>query len=247
MEDGFFISAKIRMMKEFTEKTHALIAGLYYRELCALDPEKGKEAFRKGTILHGESRGKRMAAHALKDGESSDFRGYFRYGEWRPSEYSQSLQRPKAEVLSYSPDYVIAIPNCLWHDQFQEMGLSEAEEIYCAEIDKAIVHGFSPELEFVTEQTLRDHSCCIQRACGACLNSSAMPRRKEEYVRDFGFHCANSFYAYKKAAELCFPEKGEEIAEKVMKQINEQLGAEASALLSDYENYDFEKIEEDRV
>lgn len=233
-------------MKEFTEKMHALIAGLYYREFCALDPETGKEAFRKGTLLHGESRGKRMAAHARKDGEKLDFRCYFRYGEWRPSMYSQCLPHEPVEVLSYAPDYVIAIPDCLWHEQFQEMGLAEAEEIYCAEIDKAIVHGFSPELEFITEQTLRTHPCCIQRACNACLNSSDMPRRKEEYVRDFGFHCANSFYAYKKAAEIYFPGKGEEIADKVLKQIEEQLGEDASALLLGYADHDFETIKEDQ-
>ncbi len=234
-------------MNTFNEKTHALVAGLYYRELTALDAQKGKEAFACGTVLHGMSRGRRMRERVLKDGEKPDFRNYFRYGEWRPSEYSKSLGRPAAEVLSVSPDRVLSIPNCLWHDQFQEMGLGEAERIYCAEIDRAIVRGFSPDLEYRTEQTLLDHPCCIQRAVSAGLKEGETLDRKEEYVKDFGFHCANSFYAYRQAAERFFPGKGETAAQKVLDKIEKELGREAAELLDSYRGYDFDHIgEEDR-
>ncbi|MBQ5756524.1 MAG: L-2-amino-thiazoline-4-carboxylic acid hydrolase [Erysipelotrichaceae bacterium] len=232
-------------MNVFNEKTHALVAGLYYRELTALDVLKGKEAFAYGTVLHGMSRGRRMRERVLKDGEKPDFRNYFRYGEWRPSDYSCSLRRPEAQILSFSPDRVISIANCLWHDQFQEMGLGEAERIYCAEIDRAIVRGFSPELEYRTEQTLLDHPCCIQRAVNAGVREGEALDRKEEYVKDFGFHCANSFYAYRQAAQRFFPEEADTVAQKVHDRIEKELGKEAAELLDSYRGYDFDHIGEE--
>ena len=234
-------------MNTFNEKTHALVAGLYYREFCALDPQKGKEAFSADTRMHGESRGRRMALRALKDGEELSFRNYFRYSEWRPSTYSDSLRRPAAEVLSVAPDRVIVISCCLWHEQFQEMGLGEAEKIYCAEIDRAIVRGFSKDLQFSTEQTLLEHPCCIQRAVNAGMKEGEIVVRKEEYVKDFGFHCANSFYAYRKTGEDFFPGEGEKIAQRVLKNIGKELGKEAVMRIESYRDHDFADIGEENT
>ena len=236
----------MRSMEIFNEKVHACIAGLFYREMLRYDPFFAREAFVQGTRKHGESRGRRMAQRALNDGEVLDFRTYFRYREWQPSEYYRSLHLPSSRSERGERDYVITIPACLWHEQFKEMELPEAEEIYCAEIDRAIVRGFNPQLHFETVQTLARCDSCIQKAYGAAIRQEDDLSVKEEYIRDFAFHCANSFYAYEKAAQKFFPEKASAISAAVQEGLKQLYGQEALSALERYKGYDFDRIGEDR-
>ena len=46
--------------------------------------------------------------------------------------------------------------------QFRDMGLKEAGQAYCRDLDASISRGFNPEQKYIVSQTLHDHDYCIQ-------------------------------------------------------------------------------------
>lgn len=201
----------------FTEKTHAFVAAEFYKYLSSEFKERGEDAFIHAVIYYGSQRGRRMAQRAIRDGRKLDFAAYLEYGEWVSSEELARLGRDnKTEIISFSPDYTMKISRCPWHSQFVEMGLECAGKIYCSYIDKSIAQGFNPSIDYQVLQTLYEHDCCVQTVKNAKISKIDKRPKKLCYVKDFCYHTAHLFYAFKEVSAAIFGKDGENIAEKVL-------------------------------
>ena len=229
----------------FTEKSHAFIAATYYRLLNEQFGERGVSAFAHASAYYGEQRGRRMAQRCIRDGNPLTAVNYYRYGEWQPTkEMIASEQSNKSSYLSYSPDALSKIVRCPWALQFHEMGLNEkGGALYCSIIDAAIVRGFNPALEFITEQTLQTESFCIQRMKNACLDPENMPVKNPENMHSFGFHCAHMYHTYRDICESIFAQEGTALSEQVLRLYAETYGEEDAAYIARYADADFSRCD----
>lgn len=224
----------------FTEKTHAFIAASFYKYLLDELGERGKEAFIHATVYYGSQRGRRMAQRAIRDGRKLDFATYLEYGEWVSSEELAALgETNKTQITSFSPDYTMKIYICPWHQKFMEMELKCAGEIYCSYIDRSIAQGFDPNLDYQVPQTLYDHDCCVQTVKNAGIKKGEEHPKKLCYVKDFSYHTAHAFYAYKEVVSAIFGKIGDGIVEKVLEDFKNSYGQDMLDELLSFEGTNF--------
>lgn len=212
-------------MTNFNEKTHAFLIGLFYSNLKAQHGERGISCFVKATQKMAEQRGARMALRALRDGHKLDYNSYMAYGEWTPTIPSQS-----AEVNAF-PDCVKDIHSCAWHTTFEEIGLLECGLVYCKEIDRGIVRGFNPNLQFEVTSVLHDSPVCHMIFKDAYLDGSV--KAPDGAKLPWEYHCAHVYKTYLETIAMIFGD-AQRIKADVDAQFNEKFGADsAKELISD--------------
>ncbi len=228
-------------MKEFTEKHHALMAASYYSVLTERFGRSGTEAFIHATIRYAEQRGSRMAQRAIRDGRELDYAAYMEYGEWTNT---QSVKDEGCEnrgcVESMQPDYVYRITSCPWAAQFREMGMQKAGVVYCTYLDPSIVRGFNPAITFLTEQSLHDHDCCIQKVPDSRLPENFVPEKRTEYRKGFDYHCGHIFKTFSQLSGAIFGPEGREAADEVLHLFQDAYGKDMADVLTDYLDTDFD-------
>ena len=228
---------------ELTERHHACIAALYYSELEDREIENRRDIFVFATRMYGEGRGRRMALRAMRDGQPLSFSSYKRYGEWRNTEtVKKEMGGNISEEKGFDPDYVTEIFVCPWAKQFADMGMKECGSVYCSEIDRSIVRGFSPFLKFETLQSLNERDRCIQVMYDAHFIKGEIPMGDDRYRRDFSYHCAHIYYTFRKTIVSVLGKTGEEIADSVKERFIGLYGEELFKMIRVYENEDFEVI-----
>ena len=227
----------------FTKKTHAWIIAKYYEKCMKEFGNRGREAFIHATRCYGESRGRRMAQRAIRDGRPLNYGTYMEYAEWKPTEeVRREGDSNESDILSVTPDYIIRITKCPWHLQFKKMGLTEAGTVYCAEIDPSIARGFSPGLRYESVCSLNNADCCLHIIHDSGLKEGEEHTRKEENIRDFSYHCANVFYIFRDVVGAVFSEKGKEVSDSVMEEFTQTFGKEMAGILEGYAEVNFQVI-----
>ncbi|MBR0135141.1 MAG: L-2-amino-thiazoline-4-carboxylic acid hydrolase [Clostridia bacterium] len=220
----------------FNEKTHAFIAARYYERLKEAFGEMGKAAFIHAVQYYAGQRGRRMAQRAIRDGKPLNHRTFLQYGELVTT---SEVTPADGELISLSPDYEIHITNCPWHDQFRAMGCLEAGSVYCRYLDEALSRGFNPEIVFEAPVSLNNGSYCLHRVRGTYYDEYPSDPPKNEYKRDFSYHCGNLYWAFNKVTAAIFSSCGEEVNQLVMKDFCEAYGEKAAAELAGWERTDF--------
>ena len=228
---------------ELTERHHACIAALYYSELEKREISNRRDIFIFATRIYGEGRGRRMALRAMRDGQPLTFSSYKRYGEWKNTgTIKEEMRGNVAEEKSFDPDYVTEIFVCPWARQFSDMGLKECGAVYCSEIDRAIVRGFSPFLRFETLQSLNEKDRCIQIMHDVHFTEGEIPSGDDRFRRGFDYHCAHIYYAFKKTFVSVLGETGEEIARSVRERFTGMYGEGLFYMIEAYKDEDFDII-----
>ncbi len=228
----------------FTEKTHAYVIGLFYKELVSRFADKGVEAFKHATRYYGNQRGRRMAQRAIKDGVELSYSNYCRYSEWAATkEVMLEGCSNKSEIVSKVPDYVMKITVCPWHNQFMNMNLHGAGVVYCANIDKAIAAGFNPEIRYEVEQSLFTGDHCLHRIVDCNVGEDEEMVKKQEYIKSFEYHSGHALFSFSDVTKAIFKEEGTQIVESILDQIKSELGQEAIDSLMKYKNTDFNVID----
>ena len=243
----------------FNERVQAFITVLFYRELKRRFGTRGVQAFVQGTQSYGEQRGRRMAQRAIRAGEELTLQTYLRRGEWVNTEMicAQGIAN-KAELTDAAPEYSAAYPDyikkvtvCPWHEQFKKMGALEAGELYCRHIDPSLFRGFNPVLSYEVPQNLNQGVCCYHivrngyEAAQAAEGSGEgpaprkMPGKDPAGLRSFEYHCADSYWSYRRTAERIFGAEGTAASEQVLLQVRETCGKEAAERLLQYRGTDF--------
>lgn len=227
-------------MVNFNEKVHAYIAAKYYVYLTERFGDRGKRAFIHGTQYYAEQRGRRMAQRAIRDGRELDFGTYQEYGEWVNTPYTiENGWSNQSTVQSWSPDLELKITRCPWHTQFKEMGLVEAGHTYCAHLDNSICRGFNPYITYDVLQTLHKSDYCTHIIRNVNFAEGEKHPKKTEYLKDWDYHCAHSFYAYGEVTKAIFQAEGEDVVNQVLKDFAEDYGQEMADILVKFRETNF--------
>ncbi len=205
------------------ERMRAFITARFYREFKERFGERGQQAFVMATQIYGEQRGRRMAERAIRAGEPLTLATYLRRGEWVNTEAIRNEGiANQAELVSEAPgygttdgDYVKKVTRCPWHEQFREMGELEAGTCYCRHIDPSLYRGFDPLDQYEVPQSLNGSGCCYHIVRHAAAPEK-LPPKDPAGLRSFEYHCADSYWAYRRTAEHIFGEAGREAAEAVL-------------------------------
>jgi len=221
----------------FNEKVHAYIAAKYYVHLTEAFGERGKRAFIHGTQYYAIQRGRRMAQRAIRDGEELTQSAYNQYGEWVNTEEIKA--EGCANQSEITPEGYLKITKCPWHEQFKEMGLTEAGAEYCRHLDSAISRGFNPYLGYRVDQTLHTSDCCIHRLENGMISEGAEKGKKREYLKSFEYHCAHSYWAYNEITAAIFGQEGEEVNGLVMEDLKQDYGQEMADTICSYRYTNF--------
>lgn len=227
-------------MVNFNEKVHAYIAAKYYTYLTERFGERGKKAFVHATQYYAEQRGRRMAQRAIRDGRELDFGTYQEYGEWVNTAYTiENECSNQSTVESWAPDLEMKITRCPWHTQFKEMGLAEAGHTYCAHLDNSICRGFNPYITYDVLQTLHKSPFCIHIIRNVNFKEGETHPKKPEYLKDFEYHCAHSYWAYAEVTKAIFLAEGEAVAAKVLADLAKDYSQEMADTLMKYKDTNF--------
>jgi hypothetical protein len=135
-------------------REHALLFAYLAREVIeAAGAERGAQVVGEAVWRYGAQRGCRMARRAQAAGRSLDWATYLTYGEWRAPEGVQ-----RTETLATAPDLHRRVYTCPWHQAWRENDLLVYGQHYCLHIDRALAHGYNPELILHVGCTLSDGS-----------------------------------------------------------------------------------------
>ena len=224
----------------FNEKVQAYLVAKYYQQFSQRFGSRGEAAFIHATRFYAEQRGRRMAQRAIRDGRDLSMNTYLCYGEWVNTEEIKATGRANhATVLATSPDYIKQITICPWHDQFVEMGLPRAGILYCSCVDNSICLGFNPELDYRVPQNLGTADCCYHIAANA--NAGPGPFKKDpKGLRSFEYHCAHSYWTFRRVAQAIFQAEGTQAADQVLAEFTADYGPEMAQALERYRNTDFD-------
>lgn len=229
----------------FTERTHAYIAAKYYVHLTKAFEERGRKAFLHATQYYGMQRGRRMAQRAIRDGKELTQETYNYYGEWVATEEIRA--EGIANRSECQPDGSLHIFSCPWYVQFRDMGLTEAGELYCSDLDSSISRGFNPGLGYVVEQTLYHADCCIHRLLHDDMNAGSGRGKNPEGLRSFEFHCAHLYWAYNEVTLAIFGEDGDKVNSQVLQDFEKDYGKEMADRIRGYQRVNFNVCEGFRI
>ncbi|MEG2204267.1 MAG: hypothetical protein RRY21_03805, partial [Oscillospiraceae bacterium] len=114
------------------------------------------------------------------------------YREWEPSAPGVF----EGETLSLSPDYGYAATRCPWREQFRTV--PRCGEIYCRELNAAMVSGFHFGLEANAACSLSEGDRCVFVLSGAKMSREEPPDPAD--LRDWNYHCGNLLAVYRRVA-----------------------------------------------
>jgi len=136
----------------FTEVHHALLFGWIGRAVCeTAGDEVGTDMLRIAVRRYGQERGRRMALRATANGHALSMAAYFAYGEWKASPPEAlppgcSAWTQQAQWVEKAPtdrERSELVTRCPWNEAWKANGLLAYGQLYCQEIDAALVSGFN--------------------------------------------------------------------------------------------------------
>ena len=229
---------------KLNETHHAYIVLGFYRELMKRG-QAGYLTFIKGAQLYGESRGRRMAMRAIRDGNPLNFTTYFAYGEWESSPDAFDCTFEAKE--GYVDENVTRCPEATGfaHEEIKECGM-----VYCKEIDRAIVRGFNPELTLEVPHNCHDSDSCqfyfrdSQVRPGLFEEGDAMLQRPHgPLVREFAYHCADVWCNYCNVVYSVFGDgEGAKIVAAVRRYVADTTSEEVLKTIERYVDTDFNRV-----
>ena len=233
-------------MDRFCETHHAYLIASFFRAFVAQDGVRGETAFVKAAQIYGEERGRRMALRALRDGCALDLAAYFAYSEWAPT------SEDSATSFLLSPGRVEEhIMRCPWADVFLEVA-PDCARLYCREIDRALLRGFSPELGFESVQILAQAPDCRMRFFDETADADfwqrveAVRRKACDRVRPFSYHCGHVWFTFSRVARNIFGRQaGMEIAAAAYNAFAQRFGEAMARALTGYADDAFLSVEND--
>ena len=226
----------------FNEMVQAFLVARFYLRLTEEFGTQGRMAFVHATQHYGIQRGRRMAQRAIRDGVPAlTYEVYCQYGEWVSSRECQEKGCSNiTTILEKNPHVIRRIDRCAWHTQFQNMGLLAAGALYCQHIDRSICRGFNPELEYEVPQTLNTAECCIHIIRDAGLTESSNTAKKMEYVLDFQYHCAHTYWSYHQVICAIFGSAGAQLCSQVLQDFLQEYGREMADQLCRFRDVNFD-------
>lgn len=220
----------------FNEKVHAYLAARFYVRLSEAFGQRGKAAFIHAIQYYAGQRGRRMAQRAIRDGKELSYATFMQYGELVTT---PDVEPADGDLVSMSPDYELHITTCPWHQQFKEMGCLEAGDVYCTYLDEALCRGFNPSIVFQAPTNLNTSAYCTHRVVGTYYDAFPDDPPKNEYKKDFSFHCGHMYWAFSQVTAAIFGAAGEAINAGVMTDFTQAYGQEMADELASWRYTNF--------
>lgn len=229
----------------FAIKHHAVLFGLYAREILATKADGAAACLTHGMMRYGNERGGRMRQRCLHYGDTADMVSYKAYCEWRPEEVAEH----RSEELGASPHHTRVL-QCPWCDIWKEYGLSEYGKYYCDYVDDSLVKGFSDELRIELAPILaRGSDFCEFIWHGADLNEenrAFIAKRRAETIDEttsgWAYHTAHLYHTLADTLRSCLPREAEPILRKVRQQFAAHFTWEALAYIDAFAETDFRVV-----
>lgn len=205
----------------FSPIEHAALFGILAQKiLLAFGEDRGDALLLDGVLRYGEERGGRMRQRALKNGDPDDMISFFAYGEWR-----DPLSLPTVEEEQF-PDRLSRVVRCRWQDSWKKYGLSPFGKYYCRCIDRAVLHGFNPQLRLKVLSCLSQGSdSCLFCWKDAGLDPAGLLRLEEmkqrlgdSCVKDWLYHTAHLYRVLADTVLAEDPKKGEIVLSRAQSQ-----------------------------
>ena len=231
----------------FSPAHHALLFGWISKAVFdRVDEERTEAAIRKAVRRYGEERGGRMALRAEANGHKLTMVNYLAYGEWQagPGETSQ-------QVIAKVPHVVAHVHKCPWHETWMENNLLPYGQLYCQEVDKALMRGFNPDLQIDVNGTKSEgEKHCefvFHDANLGFINTLLLGYRKAirpagNAVMPWDYHLG---HLYKTMSEVVSEELGElwvEAMDAALQEFNKSFGEDAGAVIRAYSGTDFNRL-----
>lgn len=235
------------------EHQHAWIVSSFYRLLTERFGDRGLDAFKMAAQAYGEGRGRRMALRALADGRPLDLAAYFAYGEYASTDAYFDVTMTDLDGAVYEE-----VTRCPWAEVFAQRGLKECGSAYCRIIDRAIVHGFNPDLVLDTVTTQHYQGACrfvfhelggagadaaVAAVAeggaagpagrpGALERADALERQRgRDVTMSLAYHCAHAFAVFARVTCEAFGAAGEQVVAAVLDEFAAQFGPQMRAEL----------------
>ena len=122
------------------------------------------------------------------------------------------------------------------------MNLLDAGETYCFNLDNSICRGFNPEITYEVTQTMHKSGACIEIVHPSDLEDGVVYERVRENTEPFEFHCASSYWAYRRTVTAIFGDEGQIVNDGVLEWLTNVYGEEMTRALLTYEQRDFDFI-----
>jgi len=215
-----------------TIEHHAMLFALISREVVTRFGKDGQAAISKAVRAYGKQRGTRMRESARNENRPSDFSSYILYGELDFGKTNNHFQ-----IRQRSPYVEICATRCAYNGTWRQNGLIEYGKLYCEEIDRSIMQGFSPGFHFEVSGTLtNDAPCCRFRYFDAHLNLFTMLtlfwrklRIGNRFIRSWAYHTAELYNSLADPVTQEFGKPGREAIDAAMSSFVEQYGKDLTS------------------
>jgi hypothetical protein len=194
----------------------------------------GEKAVLDGIEEYGISYGKRMAERAKADGRPNDFVSYLLYGEIDFSETGNEMQ-----IAQRTPHVEVVCSQCGWYDAWRRHGVLDVGQLYCEEIDSAIMHGFNPDFKFEVDGTLTSGAprCRLIYADGELgddtllRNLSGKSQVGDSAIRPFELRVAEIYKVLAEVLGQRFGAAGQQAVEAAMSAFAGEYGVEMASVV----------------
>jgi hypothetical protein len=232
----------------FTETHHALLFGWMAQALLAQAGEQAGEAvIRKAVRQYGNERGRRMALRAKANRHALTMANFIAYGEWKPS---PGLGH-KMQKVEKTPAFKVHIHQCPWHQAWKDRGLVAVGRLYCLEVDKALVHGFNPDLVLGVNGTLPDGAehCEFVYHDANLTPINYLKLAYHKYIKPgksaampWEYHLGHLYTTFERVAVEALGEAGRSAVQTGLDEFTRQFGQAAAQRVAAYRTVDFERV-----
>jgi hypothetical protein len=219
---------------EFSAADHARLFGWISRAVInRVGDERGPAVVRQAVRRYGEQRGRRMAMRAQAHGDPMTMDTFLAYGELRIRQGESVF-----ETMQEKSDLVSRAVRCAWHQAWQADDVLPYGELYCLDVDHALLRGFNPELRIEVNSRLSGGDPCCEfvyhDVAGADVGGGRV-------TMPWIYHLGHLFNTAGEVIALELGEVGEDAMAEALAEFAANYGEEAAQAVAAYQDTDFEQ------
>ena len=215
--------------RELHPGIHAMLFGLYVRELKKRSNADYSDLVKETVIKYGNQRGRRMRIRSDRAGFTGNMNDYMAFGEWKAEKGSMDIREVRRDTPA-----VTRVHKCPWCTEWKKYGFMEEGLHYCRYVDKALVEGFNSSLELGLKTIKPEgYDYCEFEWNEASLDEIQEVDEKNR-IMPWDFHIAHLFNCI---IELLPEDK--EIHKKLAEDIKGIYGVDLFRIREKYKGFDF--------
>jgi hypothetical protein len=197
---------------------------------------------RESVRRYGRERGGRMAQRAEALGLPLDWATYQALSEWSAPAYPH-----ESMTLQHTPQWQRIVTSCPWNAAWRAEGLQQVGRLYCRDVDRALVQGFSPGMEYSVSRTLPEgQPCCEFVTIGYALTdreierlASLRARLGDSAVMPWEYHLGHLYWTMRREFEEHTGAAGAAIAQRALATFEARYGAALAEVIRAHGRTDF--------